>query len=216
IERRAGVGRSEFFERYYAENRPVILTDVGAAWPARRWTPEHLEAVLRDTPVEVMAGRDAVARYDVDPMTHQRTVPVSEFAARVREGGDRTQRLTPLRKNAPPQQAGRGAAVARSRADARVHGEGRPAQQRIPVVRARWHRHAAAPRPAECALRPGDRPEALPHHLAAARAPRLQRRGGVEPGRSASSRSRALPAVCRGRTREVRPRGRRGALHPRR
>lgn len=87
IERRAGVARSEFFARYYAENRPVILTDVGAAWPARRWTPDYLESVLGDAPVEVMTGRDASLRYDTDAMAHQHSVPFSEFATRVREGG---------------------------------------------------------------------------------------------------------------------------------
>jgi Cupin-like domain len=86
IERRAGVARKEFLDRYYAENRPVILTDVSRAWPARRWTPEYLESVLGDAPVEVTIGRDAVERYDVDPLSLQHSVPFSEYAARIRNG----------------------------------------------------------------------------------------------------------------------------------
>lgn len=45
IERRAALTSEEFLERYYAANRPVILTGEMDGWPAlKRWTPEHLTA----------------------------------------------------------------------------------------------------------------------------------------------------------------------------
>ena len=43
VERRSGLGVAEFRERYEVPNRPVILTDVVAAWPAsRKWDRAYL------------------------------------------------------------------------------------------------------------------------------------------------------------------------------
>ncbi len=45
VERRSGLGADEFLERYYAVNRPVILTGEMADWPALTlWTPDYLKA----------------------------------------------------------------------------------------------------------------------------------------------------------------------------
>ena len=44
IERRAGLSSDEFLDRYYAANRPVILTGEMSGWPAlAKWTPEYLK-----------------------------------------------------------------------------------------------------------------------------------------------------------------------------
>jgi hypothetical protein len=49
IERRGGLTAEEFLERYYAVNRPVILSGEIDAWPAfSRWTADYLEERLGD------------------------------------------------------------------------------------------------------------------------------------------------------------------------
>jgi prolyl 4-hydroxylase len=45
IERRSGVFKKEFLDKYYATNRPVILCDLMHSWKAlEKWTPEYLKA----------------------------------------------------------------------------------------------------------------------------------------------------------------------------
>jgi hypothetical protein len=65
IERRAGISRDEFFERYYAAGVPVVLTDTFEKWPALgRWSPASLKERFGSAVVEVTTGRDE------DPATH--------------------------------------------------------------------------------------------------------------------------------------------------
>jgi hypothetical protein len=60
VERRGQLGASEFFDRYYAANRPVVITDALAPFPAlARWSPGHFKERFGGVEVEVMAGRDA-------------------------------------------------------------------------------------------------------------------------------------------------------------
>jgi len=59
VERRASVGAQEFFQRYYATNQPVVLTDVVGDWPARHWSPAGFRERFGDLEVEICAGRNA-------------------------------------------------------------------------------------------------------------------------------------------------------------
>lgn len=53
IERRSGIGESEFLERYYSRGRPVILAGDMSAWKAiRSWTPAHLALSAGDLDVD--------------------------------------------------------------------------------------------------------------------------------------------------------------------
>ena len=73
IERRAGLSREEFLERYYAANRPVILTGEMADWPAlTRWTPDYLEGRRRRGRSSTRASGRQTARFEMDKDAHRR------------------------------------------------------------------------------------------------------------------------------------------------
>jgi hypothetical protein len=80
IERRGGLRAGEFLERYYAANRPVILTGEMAGWPALgRWTPDYLKAKVGSAPIEFQGGRLANARFEVEKEAHRRQAPFDQF-----------------------------------------------------------------------------------------------------------------------------------------
>ncbi|WP_063840156.1 DUF6065 family protein [Bradyrhizobium sp. LTSP885] len=55
IQRRAALSSDEFLDRYYAANRPVILTGEMSAWPAlAKWTPTYLKRAVGN--VEAMSA----------------------------------------------------------------------------------------------------------------------------------------------------------------
>lgn len=91
LDRCSGLSAEEFLRRYYARNRPVILTDVSTDWPAlTRWTPDYLLEVLGEAEVEVQGDRDADPEYEMNVDEHRRTMPFSEYHRRVvsSEGND--------------------------------------------------------------------------------------------------------------------------------
>jgi hypothetical protein len=83
IERREAIGAHEFLERFYAQSRPVILTDAMQAWNALRWTPASLttaageeEIVCRGATGQGRAGAaDAIRR-----MSFARFLEIAERA----------------------------------------------------------------------------------------------------------------------------------------
>jgi ribosomal protein L16 Arg81 hydroxylase len=89
IERRTKISQNEFLERYYAVNRPVLLTGLldGSA-AIERWTPEYLSDVCGEAIVQIMAGRQSDPSYEVNSESHKRKVKMSEYVRMVREGGE--------------------------------------------------------------------------------------------------------------------------------
>jgi hypothetical protein len=76
IERREGLGPDEFLERYYALNRPVILTGEMARWPAlERWTPDYLRAKVGSRLVDDPGSRAADPRFEIDEDVNRGAVP---------------------------------------------------------------------------------------------------------------------------------------------
>jgi hypothetical protein len=66
IERRAGLGSDEFLDRYYAANRPVILTGEMSGWPAlAKWTPEYLTRMVGLNAGEVQDDHSGSGRLDI-------------------------------------------------------------------------------------------------------------------------------------------------------
>ena len=58
IERTGRISQHEFLERYYAANKPVILTGLLSDSLARqRWTPEYLAEICGEATVQIMQGR---------------------------------------------------------------------------------------------------------------------------------------------------------------
>ncbi|MBS0411922.1 MAG: cupin-like domain-containing protein [Proteobacteria bacterium] len=80
IERRAGLSADEFLERYYAANRPVILTGEMEGWPALKlWTPDYLKARVGSAMVEYQHGRAADPRFERDKDAHRARGPFDAF-----------------------------------------------------------------------------------------------------------------------------------------
>jgi hypothetical protein len=89
VESRSRVSESEFLERYYAANKPVILTGILANSVAReRWTPEYLGEVFGDATVQIMACRQSDPHYELNSESHKREIPMAEYVAMVRNGGN--------------------------------------------------------------------------------------------------------------------------------
>jgi len=80
VERRSKVSRAEFLERYYAANRPVILTGMLTGSPALvRWKPEYLRATCGDAMVEIMSGRNKDPRYEINAFSHKTQVRFRDY-----------------------------------------------------------------------------------------------------------------------------------------
>jgi ribosomal protein L16 Arg81 hydroxylase len=88
IERRERLSRDEFFEQYYFQNRPVIITGAFDFWPARtRWNFEYLRSRCGECEVEVQFGRESDADYEINQPMHKRTMPFAEYVDLVERGG---------------------------------------------------------------------------------------------------------------------------------
>jgi Cupin-like domain len=88
VARCAGLTREQFLERFYAANRPVVLTDFADRWPALdRWTAEYLTAQLGDECVEVMTGRERDNRYEEHLDLHRTQMRFADYVAKVEAAG---------------------------------------------------------------------------------------------------------------------------------
>jgi hypothetical protein len=88
VDRRHGLSGPEFLREYYSRNRPVVLDDVSAAWPAlTKWTPEYLAEVLGDTEVQIMTGREGDDRWELNGENHKHNVPFRQFVETVLGSG---------------------------------------------------------------------------------------------------------------------------------
>ena len=89
VERRGGVSRAELLERYYAANRPVVLTGAIDDWPAlSRWGPEYFKATCGEALVEIMSGRSRDPRYEINAYDHKQEVRFADYVERVAAGGE--------------------------------------------------------------------------------------------------------------------------------
>jgi hypothetical protein len=88
VERRSRISRHEFLERYYAANKPVILTGLLAGSSAsQRWTPEYLGEICGEAAIQIMRGRDADPRYEVNSEAHKHESKLSDYVRMVLSGG---------------------------------------------------------------------------------------------------------------------------------
>jgi LPS sulfotransferase NodH len=87
VERRTQLSREEFRDRYYAANRPVVIQGLMADWPAMKaWTPDYLKRVCGDQTIEVMTGRDADPRYEMNPRKHRTELRFANYVDMVYSG----------------------------------------------------------------------------------------------------------------------------------
>ena len=88
VDKRAGVSRDEFIDRYARCSRPLVLTDVTADWPAmQRWSPQDLKQRFGHLEVEIQAERNTDAQYEQNKLAHRRTQRLADFVDRVLAGG---------------------------------------------------------------------------------------------------------------------------------
>ncbi len=87
VARRTVPDAAEFFDRYFAANRPVIFTDATEGWPARAWTPESLGERLRGVTIEIASGRDGDPTPDRRLDAHREKTTFDEYVRRVRAAG---------------------------------------------------------------------------------------------------------------------------------
>jgi hypothetical protein len=84
VERRPMPPREVFYEHYFAANRPVILTDFCAGWPAlSRWSPAYLRERFGEVEVEACAERSRDPDYDRNARQHARRMPMAALVERV-------------------------------------------------------------------------------------------------------------------------------------
>ncbi|HSW22711.1 MAG TPA: cupin-like domain-containing protein [Burkholderiaceae bacterium] len=88
VEKRSGVSKDEFIERYVRGCRPLVLTDLANDWPAMsRWSPQDLKARFGHIEVEIQAERNSDPRYEQNKLDLRRTQRLGEFVDRVLAGG---------------------------------------------------------------------------------------------------------------------------------
>jgi len=89
VERRERVAAEEFFERYYATNTPVLITDLCASWEAiRRWSPAYFKERIGDVEVQATSGRDGDPDYDMHTAQHSQLTRMGDFVDRVVAAGE--------------------------------------------------------------------------------------------------------------------------------
>ncbi|MBW8779064.1 MAG: cupin-like domain-containing protein [Burkholderiales bacterium] len=88
VEKRSRVSREEFLERYVRGCRPVVLTDMARDWPAmQRWSFAEFKRRYGSMTVQVQAGRESDADFEVNKVKHRRDTNFAAFLDRVSTSG---------------------------------------------------------------------------------------------------------------------------------
>ena len=84
VERRANLSRDEFVERYVRGCRPVVITDIARDWPAmKRWSFDGFKRRYGSMTVQVQAGRDKDADFEVNKVRLRHDTNFAAFLDRV-------------------------------------------------------------------------------------------------------------------------------------
>jgi ribosomal protein L16 Arg81 hydroxylase len=88
VERRERLSREEFFEQYYFQNRPVIITGAFDAWPARSlWSFDYFRERCGDCEVEVQFGRNSDPNYEINQPNLKRIMRFRDYVDLVERSG---------------------------------------------------------------------------------------------------------------------------------
>jgi ribosomal protein L16 Arg81 hydroxylase len=89
IERRHRLKREDFYEQYYTQSKPVVITGMMEDWPAlSRWNLDYLKEKCGDRPVEIQFGRDADELYEINGNHHKKTMPLAEYIDLIHATGE--------------------------------------------------------------------------------------------------------------------------------
>jgi LPS sulfotransferase NodH len=87
VERRDPLSPDEFRDEYYASNRPVIMRDMVSDWKAvTAWTPDYLKQIAGQSIIEVMTGRAADPRYEINNHRHRTKTRFAAYIDTVHSG----------------------------------------------------------------------------------------------------------------------------------
>jgi hypothetical protein len=87
IERRYRISRDEFYETYYFQNRPVVITGTMDDWPAlTQWTPEYLKSRFGHLEVEIQVHRSENPEYEIDKDRHRSLMLFGDYVDLVNSG----------------------------------------------------------------------------------------------------------------------------------
>jgi len=88
LDRISGLTRDAFLERFYAANRPVILTNEMTNWPAlTRWTPDYLKTALSGRIIEFQDERAQNEKFELQKEAHRREATFDVFLERILQLG---------------------------------------------------------------------------------------------------------------------------------
>jgi hypothetical protein len=88
VERCARLPRDAFYEQFYFQNRPVIITGMFDSWPARtRWNFDYFRARCGHAEVEVQTGREADANYEINQPMLRRVMRFRDYVDLVENAG---------------------------------------------------------------------------------------------------------------------------------
>ncbi|WP_144154925.1 cupin-like domain-containing protein [Paraburkholderia sp. BCC1885] len=88
VERRERLSRDEFFEQYYFQNRPVIITGAFDSWPARtQWNFDYFRERCGDCEVEVQFGRNSDPNYEINQPKLKRIMRFRDYVDLVAGSG---------------------------------------------------------------------------------------------------------------------------------
>ena len=88
VEKRSRVSRDEFIERYVRGCRPLVITDLARDWPAmQRWSFAEFKRRYGAMTVQVQAGRDADADYEINKVRLRRETNFAAFLDRIATSG---------------------------------------------------------------------------------------------------------------------------------
>jgi len=82
-------GSREFFERYYYNNRPVILRGLMKGWKALQlWSPDYFARRFGNCSVEIVTGRNRDPHYESNFLSHRSTLRMKDYVQMVNEASE--------------------------------------------------------------------------------------------------------------------------------
>ncbi|WP_246173943.1 cupin-like domain-containing protein [Paraburkholderia hayleyella] len=80
VERREKLSRTAFFEEYYQQNRPVIISGMLDGWMARKkWNLDYFRAQCGDCEIEVQFDRETDTHYEINQPRLKRTMRFGDY-----------------------------------------------------------------------------------------------------------------------------------------
>lgn len=78
-----------FIKDYYAQHRPVILTQGVSHWPAmQKWTPHYFAETIADGLIEVQMGRNSVKDFERKSPALKQMISMRDFVEKVSSAGE--------------------------------------------------------------------------------------------------------------------------------